>query len=50
MTVRDIKLKELVRDMERRCKQLHTLSNVFRVLVLLIIPAIPAMIILSKYG
>ena len=50
MTVRDIKLKEIVPDMERRCKKLHTLSNVFRVLVLLILPVIPAMIILSKYG
>lgn len=50
MKVCQINLKEIVPDMERRCKKLHTLSIVFRILALLIIPAIPAMIVLAKYG
>lgn len=50
MKVCQINLKEIVPDMERRCKKLHTLSVVFRILALLIIPAIPAMIVLAKYG
>lgn len=50
MKVRYVNLKEIVPDMERRCKKLHTLSIVFRILTLLIVPAIPAMIVLAKYA
>ena len=50
MHVYRINLKDIVPDMERRCKKLHTLSIVFRILTFLIVPAIPAMIVLAKYG
>ena len=43
-------LDSIVPDLEARCKKLNTLRKVFMGLTLLIIPAIPAMIILGKYG
>lgn len=43
-------LDRIVPDMEGRCKKLNTLRKVFMVLGFLIIPAIPAMIILARYG
>ena len=48
--MRRIDLKDIVPDLEGRLKKLNTLRKVFMVLALLIIPAIPAMIVLAKYG
>ena len=48
--MRRINLKDIVPDLEGRLKKLNTLRKVFMVLALLIIPAIPAMIVLAKYG
>lgn len=48
--MRQINLKEIVPDLEARCKKLNTIRKVLMCLFFLIIPAIPAMIVLSKYG
>ena len=48
--MRQINLKDIVPDLEGRLKKLNTLRKVFMVLALLIIPAVPAMIVLAKYG
>ena len=45
-----INLKEIVPDLEKRCAKLNTLRKVFMALTFLIVPAVPAMIVLSKYG
>lgn len=43
-------LKDIVPNMEQRLKKLNTLRKVFMALMFFILPAIPAMIILAKYG
>lgn len=48
--MRQINLKDIVPDLEGRLKKLNTLRKVFMVLTFLIIPAVPAMIVLAKYG
>ena len=45
-----INLKEIVPDLEKRRAKLNTLRKIFMVLTFLIVPAVPAMIVLSKYG
>ena len=48
--MRRINLKDIVPDLEGRLKKLNTLRKVFMALTLLIVPAVPAMIVLAKYG
>lgn len=48
--MRKINLKDIVPDLEGRLKKLNTLRKVFMALTLLIVPAVPAMIVLAKYG
>ena len=43
-----INLKEIVPDLEKRRAKLNTLRKIFMVLTFLIVPAVPAMIVLSK--
>ena len=45
-----INLKEIVPDLEKRRAKLNTLRKIFMVLTFLIVPAVPAMIVMSKYG
>ncbi len=50
MNIREINLKAIVPDLDERCKKLQKASRVMMVLAFLIIPVIPAMIVMSKYG
>ena len=50
MKVNEIDLKAIVPDLQKRCEKLQKASKIMMIAAFLIIPAIPAMIVMSKYG
>ena len=50
MKVNEIDLKAIVPDLQKRCEKLQKASKIMMIAVFLIIPVIPAMIVMSKYG
>ena len=48
--MRGVKLKAIVPDLHARCKRLERAYKILFPMTLLFIPAIPAMIVMSKYG
>ena len=50
MKVNEIDLKAIVPDLQKRCEKLQKASKIMMLAAFLIIFAIPAMIVMSKYG
>lgn len=50
MKVNEIDLKTIVPDLQKRCEKLQKASKIMMIAAFLIIPAVPAMIVMSKYG
>ena len=50
MKVNEINLKAIVPDLQKRCEKLQKASKIMMIAAFLIIPVIPAMIVMSKYG
>ena len=50
MKVNEIDLKTIVPDLQKRCEKLQKASKIMMIAAFLFIPAIPAMIVMSKYG
>ena len=50
MKVNEINLKAIVPDLQKRCEKLQKASKIMMIAAFLIIFAIPAMIVMSKYG
>ena len=50
MKVNEINLKAIVPDLQKRCEKLQKASKIMMIAAFLFIPAIPAMIVMSKYG
>ena len=50
MKVNEIDLKTIVPDLQKRCEKLQKASKIMMIAAFLIIPADPAMIVMSKYG
>lgn len=50
MKVNEIDLKAIVPDLQKRCEKLQKASKIMMLAAFLIIPVIPAMIVMSKYG
>ena len=50
MKVNEIDLKTIVPDLQKRCEKLQKASKIMMIAAFLIIPVIPAMIVMSKYG
>lgn len=50
MKVNEIDLKAIVPDLQKRCEKLQKASKIMMIAAFLIIPVIPAMIVMSKYG
>ena len=50
MKVNEINLKAIVPDLQKRCEKLRKASKIMMIAAFLFIPAIPAMIVMSKYG
>ena len=50
MKVNEINLKTIVPDLQKRCEKLQKASKIMMIAAFLIIPAVPAMIVMSKYG
>ncbi len=50
MKVNEIDLKTIVPDLQKRCEKLRKASKIMMIAAFLIIPAVPAMIVMSKYG
>lgn len=50
MKVNEINLKAIVPDLQKRCEKLQKASKIMMIAAFLIIPAVPAMIVMSKYG
>lgn len=50
MKVNEIDLKAIVPDLQKRCEKLQKASKIMMIAAFLFIPAIPAMIVMSKYG
>ncbi len=48
--MRGVKLKAIVPDLHARCKRLERAYKILFPMTFLFIPAIPAMIVMSKYG
>ena len=48
--MRGVKLKAIVPDLHARCKRLERAYKILFPMTLLFVPAIPAMIVMSKYG
>ena len=46
----NIDLKQIVPELDKRCAKLNKLRKVMMALAFLIVPAVPAMIVMSKYG
>lgn len=46
----NIDLKQIVPELDKRCEKLNKLRKVMMVLAFLIVPAVPAMIVMSRYG
>lgn len=50
MKVNEINLKAIVPDLQKRCEKLQKASRIMMIAAFLIIFAVPAMIVMSKYG